>query len=252
VGPVLRCLESAGRVRYVEWHSGALQGELSAVHSADPRYGSDPWACANRVRGQHREPVGPVLRCLESAGRVRYVEWHSGALQGELSAVHSADPHSSDQHWLHRHAGSALVWVYLRPVGAGGPLRRVADDSGGLPWELRRVQQGHLRVHVCGLAEVGTLPQVEHAEGRVPPPLRAVPLELAGVMTNSVSCLQCTPRSLAPRPALLAALTCRGRPIGKPVVSVRRSAHSDSACMARQWPNVPFIEMCLAALGIEE
>jgi hypothetical protein len=113
------------------------------------------------------------------------------------------------------HAGGAVVRVHLRPVGAEGGLRRVADDSEGLSWELRRGQQGHPRLHVCVLAGGGPLPQLEHAEGRVPPPLRAVPLNPAKGMTYSGE-LSAVLVPLRPQRPALAAPTCRGRATGRP------------------------------------
>jgi len=94
------------------------------------------------VRGQHLEPLGPVLCHVAGEWRVRYVEWHPGALQGELPAVHSVvpSPRSGGRCSLHRHSGAAVVWVNLHRVGAEGRLRQVADASEGLPWELRRGQ----------------------------------------------------------------------------------------------------------------
>jgi hypothetical protein len=140
-----------------------------------------PRACARRVRGQHLEPLGPVLCHVAGAGRVLNVERHPGALQGELPAVLSVGPgpRSGGQLWLHRPAGAAVVWVNLRRVGAEGGLRRVADAAEGLPWELRGGQQGRLFAHVRGLAEEGGLPQFERVEEGLPPPLRAMPLEPA-------------------------------------------------------------------------
>jgi len=119
------------------------------------------------------------------------------------------------------HAGGAevraAVRVHLRRVGAGGALRRVADDSEGLSWELRRGQQGHPRLHVCVLAAGGPLPQLERAEGRLPPPLRAVPLEPTKGMTSpgELSAVLVPLRPQRPAPV---APTCRGRATGRPAL----------------------------------
>ncbi|CAK0878591.1 unnamed protein product [Prorocentrum cordatum] len=146
-----------------------------------PTPGPAPAGCVDSTENPWGQSCAAWLAqgaCAESDG----IRQHC---KGELPAVQSsADPRSGGRCWLHRQAGAVVVWVYLPPVGVSEPLRWVADDSGGLSWELRRGRKGHLRVHVRGVAWVGALRQLGDAEGRVPPHLRAVPVDPAEGMTS--------------------------------------------------------------------
>jgi len=179
LGPILRHVAGAGRLRDVAGHPGLLQGVLQAVlHHADPR------ACAFSVRGL-REPLGLLLRRVEGERRLRDVAGHPGLLQGDLPAVLSV----WDVVGLHRHAGAAGVSVHMRRKGAGGAVLHLGADSAGLPRELRRGGQTRQRTDVHDLEARWALPprlwqRIRRADYRVSPPLRALCLEPAEGRTS--------------------------------------------------------------------